>query len=137
LGEATVAMSSVAPSALRSVEDPVSEKTRIYRLKRPHPDRWGVLVGGVALLISLPLLAILVYLTQEGPEWSHLVETVLPTYVSNTLILVTGVSLVAILFSVLPAYLVSYYEFPRASAFSVGSDSSLGSPNLCGRFCFL
>jgi len=129
-------MSSVAPSALRSVEDPVSEETRIYRSKRLRPDRWGVLVGGVVLLISLPLLAILVYLTQEGPEWSHLVETVLPTYISNTLILVAGVSLVAILFSVLPAYLVSYYEFPGRRLFQWALILPLALPTYVAAFVF-
>ena len=54
---------------------------------------------------------------EEGPKWGHVAETVLGEYVKNTLILVAMVSLLALLFGLLPAWLVSTCEFPGRSTF--------------------
>ncbi len=82
------------------------------RAQRQPVDRWSV---GVILLCSLilgPVLAVLVAaFGDSGGLWSHLYDTVLGRYISNTLILMAGVGVVAIGFGVSSAWVVSRYDF--------------------------
>lgn len=99
-------------------------------------DRWG---GGAALLtgiIALPLLAILFYLGQESVEWSHLAETVLVRYLTNTLILVVGVSLLVLVMGVVPAWLVTTCEFRGRRVLSWALILPLAIPTYIAAFVF-
>ena len=82
------------------------------RAQRQSVDRWSV---GVILLCGLilgPVLAVLVVaFGDSGGLWSHLYDTVLGRYISNTLILMAGVGVVAIGFGVSSAWVVSRYDF--------------------------
>jgi len=82
------------------------------RAQRQPVDRWSV---GVILLCGLilgPVLAVLVAaFGDSGGLWSHLYDTVLGRYISNTLILMAGVGVVAIGFGVSSAWVVSRYDF--------------------------
>ncbi|ADE39015.1 ABC transporter permease [Candidatus Puniceispirillum marinum] len=80
---------------------------------RQYLDRWLV---GVVLLCGLflaPVLALVITASGDSDGlWSHLLNTVLGTYVSNTLILMVGVGVLAIGFGVSTAWVVSRYHFP-------------------------
>ena len=82
------------------------------RAQRQPVDRWSV---GVILLCGLilgPVLAVLVVaFGDSGGLYSHLYDTVLGRYISNTLILMAGVGVVAIGFGVSSAWVVSRYDF--------------------------
>ena len=82
------------------------------RAQRQPIDRWSF---GVILLCGLilgPVLAVLVVaFGDSGGLWSHLYDTVLGRYISNTLILMAGVGVVAIGFGVSSAWVVSRYDF--------------------------
>jgi iron(III) transport system permease protein len=82
------------------------------RAQRQPVDRWSV---GVILLCGLilgPVLAVLVAaFGDSGGLWSHLYDTVLGRYISNTLILMAGVGVVAIGFGVSSAWVVNRYDF--------------------------
>ena len=52
-----------------------------------------------------------VALGDSGGLWGHLVDTVLATYVINTLLLMGGVGSVAIVFGVSSAWVISRYDF--------------------------
>ena len=82
------------------------------RAQRQPVDRWSV---GVILLCGMilgPVLAVLVAaFGDSGGLWSHLYDTVLGHYISNTLILMAGVGVVAIWFGVSSAWVVSRYDF--------------------------
>ena len=82
------------------------------RAQRQPVDRWSV---GVILLCGLilgPVLAVLVAaFGDSGGLWSHLYDTVLGRYISNTLILMAGVGIVAIGFGVSSAWVISRYDF--------------------------
>ena len=82
------------------------------RAQRQPVDRWSV---GVILLCGLilgPVLAVLVAaFGDSGGLWSHLYDTVLGRYISNTLILMAGVGVVAIGFGVSSAWVISRYDF--------------------------
>lgn len=82
------------------------------RAQRQPVDRWSV---GVILLCGMilgPVLAVLVAaFGDSGGLWSHLYDTVLGHYISNTLILMAGVGVVAIGFGVSSAWVISRYDF--------------------------
>jgi iron(III) transport system permease protein len=67
----------------------------------------------IAGLVALPIAAVVVALFGGGTAtWSHLVATVLPAYVWNTVWLLAGVSAGVISIGVVSAWLVTAYRFP-------------------------
>ena len=94
----------------------------IERLRSPRSLAWGsnrlrtgwlLTVLTIAALVSLPILSVLSHLfigTNEG--WSHLITTVLPTYLINSFWLSIGVSLGVLGIGVSTAWLVSLCSFP-------------------------
>jgi len=74
---------------------------------------WFISSFIIALLISLPIFAVL-YLAffPEENAWPHLLNTVLPSYLKNTLILMTGVGLLTLAIGTGSAWLVVTYDFP-------------------------
>ncbi len=72
------------------------------------------MVIGVALLSLVPVLSVLVNIAAAAPTdaWSHIVRTVLPDYVANTVGLVLGVAAGVISIGVVSAWLVTMYAFP-------------------------
>jgi ABC-type Fe3+ transport system permease subunit len=57
-------------------------------------DGWTIGVGLIALLMISPVLVVLSGIFTDSSEtWSHLVATVLPQYIQNSLILMLGVGL--------------------------------------------
>jgi iron(III) transport system permease protein len=66
-----------------------------------------------AALVLAPIVAVVsnVFLSSET-TWSHLVSTVLPDYIWNTLLLVLLVAMGVIFFGVLSGWLVAAYSFP-------------------------
>jgi len=74
---------------------------------------WTVLVGAIALLISVPVLFVLSSLaTPAGEIWQHLAQTVLLRYVLNSLGLMLGVGCGVVLLGVAGAWLVTMCQFP-------------------------
>ena len=74
---------------------------------------WSVPVVIIAFVIIAPVLAIF-YSAFLGDTslWPHLFSTVLPRYISNTLILMIGVGSLSLLFGVSTAWVVTRYDFP-------------------------
>lgn len=67
----------------------------------------------IALLIALPMLVVLSSVFRDtGDVWQHLATTVLPRYISNSLLLMLGVSLGTTVIGVSTAWLVSMAQFP-------------------------
>ena len=78
--------------------------------------RWGPAV--VALLVALPVLVIFSFLLRPAGEvWQHLADTVLQDYVTNSLLLMTGVALGTLLIGVPCAWLTSMCRFPGRRVF--------------------
>jgi iron(III) transport system permease protein len=86
--------------------------------------RRGDPLGGwsiTTLLFSLFLIGpfVALFYTAAGDSgglWAHLMATVFPRYVSNTLLLMLGVGLLSLLFGVTTAWIVARYSFPGAKA---------------------
>ncbi|MBI4970046.1 MAG: iron ABC transporter permease [Rhodospirillales bacterium] len=83
-------------------------------------DGWGWRGAGVGIagLVALPVLVVLASLfLPTGPIWSHLAQTVLGTYVANSLFLMLGVGIGTFLMGVGAAWLVTLCRFPGARSF--------------------
>ena len=81
--------------------------------RRLAPDGWTLIAAAIGLLVAIPVVSVL--LTALGPSdgiWSHLVSTVLPVYVGNTLGLMAGVAVGTIVIGTSTAWLVTMYRFP-------------------------
>ena len=74
---------------------------------------WSALIISLSVFLLLPIFTIVASIFQiDATIWSHLYQTVLTEYVLNSLILMLGVSVSTFLIGVLPAWLVTMYEFP-------------------------
>ncbi len=90
--------------------------TNLSTYSRVNPWRIGTAV--IVVLAILPVLAI-VWLAFFPAEniWPHLISTVLPRYLANTIVLMLGVGLFVFLIGVSTAYLVNTYAFPLRQYF--------------------
>lgn len=70
--------------------------------------------AALAALIGLPVLSVLmnIFSGGTGATWQHLLTTVLPEYVSNTLWLCLGVGLGVMVVGVTTAWLTTMHDFP-------------------------
>ena len=81
-------------------------------VSRPLIDKWSLATIILCCFLLGPVAALfLASLGDSGGLWGHLVETVLATYVANTLLLMGGVGGVAIVFGVCSAWVISRYDF--------------------------
>ncbi len=106
-------MSSIAPHAVTTREP---DRPAVGRWR---PDAWTLGVCAVAAVFALPLLTIAAFVAQPaGDVWGHLVATVLPRYVGNSLALALGVGVGTLLIGVTTAWLTSMCEFPGRRFFT-------------------
>lgn len=77
------------------------------------PDIWSLGAVLIAALVLLPILSVL-WLAFHPTEnsWPHLINTVLPRYLGNTLVLMTGVGVLTAAIGTGAAWLVVMYQFP-------------------------
>ncbi len=99
-------------------------------------DLWSGSALLLALLLLIPLFAVVLGLAGEGPQWDHLVSTVLGTYVSNTVIVVILVTALAALLGIPTAWLVSNYTFPGRDLFQWALILPLAIPTYVGAFVY-
>ena len=70
------------------------------------------------MLFTRPVAALLLAASGDsGGLWAHLVDTVLATYVINTVLLMGGVGGVAIVFGISSAWVISRYDFAGRGVF--------------------
>ena len=82
------------------------------QIPKQRVDGWSISVLALCAFLLGPVIALLITsFGDSGGLWGHLATTVLGKYVSNTLILMTGVGAVAILFGVSSAWVITRYDF--------------------------
>ena len=86
--------------------------SNLTRRQKIHFNPWI----GASLFLSLlflgPIFAVFLAASGDsGGLWSHLFQTVLPRYITNTLFLMLGVAIVSLVFGVSSAWLVVRYSF--------------------------
>ncbi|MBU9698564.1 iron ABC transporter permease [Rhodobacteraceae bacterium HSP-20] len=82
-------------------------------LPRLRPDGWSIGAVLIAAVVLAPMLAV-VWIAFHPTEniWPHLIDTVLPRYFRNTLLLMGGVGLLTAAVGTGAAWLVVMYRFP-------------------------
>lgn len=79
---------------------------------------WSWLSYCLAILLALPLFAIVLQsFASDGDLFSQLIESVLPTYIANSLLLMLLVSLLSLAFGVPAAWFIARCQFPLSRYF--------------------
>ena len=87
-------------------------------VSRPSIDKWSLVTILLCCFLLGPVAALLLAASGDsGGLWEHLVDTVLATYVINTLLLMGGVGGVAIVFGISSAWVISRYDFAGRAIF--------------------
>lgn len=115
---------------------PVRALPRGPRGSRVRPDRWGVLVAAVSVLLLLPVVAVVLQAGDASPAWSSLVETLLGKYLLNTFLLVLFVVGLAMGLGVLPAWIISSCDFAGRRLLSWMLVLPLALPTYVAAFVF-
>jgi iron(III) transport system permease protein len=96
----------------------VKEKSEYIRWAKDSRFWWSLGIGGLAAALSTPILVIIGYLfVPTGEVWSHLARTVLKDYISNSLLLMIGVSFGSLFIGVGTAWLAAMCRFPGRKIF--------------------
>ncbi len=112
--EATQRQSPAGPSPAPPTRPPTRPRAR--RRQGRGPLAWTALA--IAGLFTIPVLSVLLNVFAPGTGvWRHLADTVLSSYVANTLWLVLGVGLGVIIGGVGTAWLVTMCRFPGRQVF--------------------
>ncbi|SES47403.1 iron ABC transporter permease [Rhizobium sp. NFR03] len=82
-------------------------------LFRPSGRRWPGCAGLVVLVVSLPFAGLASEALKGSPGlWAHLISSILPVALVDTVILLTGVGLLTATLGTAAAWLVTAYAFP-------------------------
>jgi len=100
-------------------------------------DIWSISTVSLSLLILLPLGAVIFGLGREGPDWGHIADTVLKSYISNTLILIVAVSLLSLLMALPAAWFVAAFDFPGRRFFEWALVLPLAIPTYIAAFAYI
>lgn len=77
------------------------------------PSSWTVFAWIVACAVATPVVTVFFYVFQpKGAIWRHLAETVLASYVGNSVLLLIGVGIGVLLVGVPAAWMVTLCRFP-------------------------
>lgn len=84
-----------------------------WRARRRSSPAWTLVVGVIVLVMLLPIGTIAVLaLSPADNIWPHLMRTVLPGALADTLLLMAGVGLLTVVTGTAAAWLVTMYRFP-------------------------
>jgi iron(III) transport system permease protein len=79
----------------------------------PSAERWALSAAAAATILAMPILAVAwIALTATDSIWPHLVATVLPQALGNTLILLLGASALTLIIGTATAWIVTMFRFP-------------------------
>lgn len=78
------------------------------------PETWWAFAAvSAALALAVPLISVVwIGMTKSDGTWSHLVATVLPTALSNSLLLMAGAGLATLIMGTAAAWLITMHRFP-------------------------
>lgn len=81
--------------------------------QRPHAIAWLIALAAIMALMALPVITIVwLALTPKENIWPHLLQTVLPSSLYQTLVLMAGAGFLTLVTGTATAWLVTMYRFP-------------------------
>lgn len=100
-------------------------------------NRWSLIAIFIAILVIFPLgIIFLNIFSGPGESWEHIKNTVLGSYISNTIILVIGTGLLTFLIGVSTAWFVSVFDFPGRKFMEWGLILPLSIPTYIMAFSY-
>jgi iron(III) transport system permease protein len=99
--------------------DPSTAKETRPSRRRLTLSGWSIGASLAALVVMLPILTVLarIFAPAEDLIWGHLIDTVLPGYIANSLMLASGVVTLAVVIGTTAGWLVAACEFPGRRIF--------------------
>ena len=77
------------------------------------PDAWSLITFFFILLLLGPFVALVIVAMGDSNElWGHLIQTVFPRYLKNTLLLMAGVGALSLILGIVSAWMVARFRFP-------------------------
>ena len=101
-------------------------------------DGWTIGAGAIGLIVLAPIVSV-IWIAFHPTEniWPHLMASVLPRYLGNTLILMFGVAVLTAVFGVIAAWLVAMYQFPGRRWLDYGLLFPLAIPAYVGAYALV
>lgn len=82
-------------------------------IKIPSHGGWRLIGAITVLVLLLPIIFVIsTSLSVEAESWQQSMPTLLPLYIKNAAILLTGICAVALVIGITTAWLVTVFEFP-------------------------
>lgn len=105
---------------------------------RGAPRTWTVLSVAIFAAIISPIAGLVITaLSTSADTWPHLLQTVLPSAVRVTALLMLGVSALSILAGAGTAWLITLYRFPGRKIFKWLLVVPLAMPTYLAAFCYV
>ena len=106
--------------------------------KFPKFDIWVLAPIFIAAFVLLPVFCVFyLALFPDQNIWPHLLNTVLPHYLTNSLIMMGGVGTWALLIGVPTAWLVAHYDFTARNILQWALFLPLAIPTYIGAYAFV
>ncbi|MEM8502178.1 MAG: iron ABC transporter permease [Cyanobacteria bacterium P01_D01_bin.1] len=100
------------------LESRFSSSSRFEQWTSGFPSGWAIATWITAALVFLPVLVVLGSIFADtGEIWTHLAETVLTKYITNSLTLLVGVAAGVLTIGIGTAWLVTMCQFPGVQIF--------------------
>ena len=111
---------------------------RAWRARRRVSPAWGAIALVLTGIMMLPVLtvAILAVSTQEN-IWPHLMRTVLPASLRDTVLLLTGVGVLVLAMGTGAAWLTTMYRFPGRGLLDRLLVLPLAVPTYIAAYCYV
>lgn len=114
------------------------KRVAAWRAKRRASPGWTVVVALIVALMALPLITIAVLaLFPSENIWPHLMRTVLPGALANTLLLMAGVGAMTLLLGTGTAWIVTMYRFPGRAVLDRLLVIPLAVPTYITAYCYV
>jgi iron(III) transport system permease protein len=129
---------STPPGNGANAVTPVTWRSLVNRISSAGNLGWSLGALAISALLSAPLVAIAILaLESSGDTWPHLIETVLPSAVARTLLLMAGVGAITLVIGAGTAWLVTMYRFPLSGWLEWMLLLPLAVPTYIIAFCYL
>lgn len=118
--------------------DPISLETTPPGRAWARPEGWTLAALAIVAVVVAPMVAVAwMALHPTDNIWPHLLGTVLPRYLRNTLLLVAGVGMLTAAVGTGAAWLVTMYRFPGRRWLSLALLFPLANPAYIGGYALV
>lgn len=109
-----------------------------WRARRRVSPAWGAFAVALAALMLLPVAMVAVLALSAGDNiWPHLLHTVLPASLRDTVLLLAGVGVLVLAMGTGAAWLTTMYRFPGRSLLDRMLVLPLAMPTYIAAYCYV